>query len=58
MTRLFKNLQIVKIFFFLKNYKIFQKFWGGQGPPWSLSGSATDRDQESKFRVILVWSKK
>ena len=53
MTRLFKNLQIVKIFF-KKIIKFFKNFGG----PQSLSGSATDRDQESKFHVILIWSKK
>ena len=58
MTRLFKNLQIVKIFFKKKIIKFFKNFGGAQGPPWSLSGSATDRDQESKFCVILIWSKK
>ena len=54
MTRLFKNLQIVKIFYKKKIIKFFKNFGGAL----SLSGSATDRDQESKFRVILIWSKK
>ena len=40
MIRLFKNLQNFKDI--LKKIYFFQKFWGGLGPPWSLSGSATN----------------
>ena len=48
MIKLFKNLQIIRMFSKNKNIYFLQKIWGGPGPPWSSSDSASEEGESAQ----------
>ena len=48
MIKLFKNLQIIRMFSKNKKNIFFTKNLGGPRPPWSSSGSATEEGDSAQ----------